>query len=74
MFSYRRLYSKSNTLHINLFFAFILRASMSCIRDILFVDGFGLSKDVKRGTNGGVTFIQEGSVSTRNVNQLIKQS
>ncbi|XP_071154800.1 secretin receptor-like [Mytilus edulis] len=57
----RRLYSKSNTLHINLFFAFILRASMSCIRDILFVDGFGLAKDVKRGSNGGITFIQEGS-------------
>lgn len=56
----RRLHSKSNTLHINLFLAFILRAFMSCLRDSLFVQGVALPQDVKIGPHGEITFITEG--------------
>ncbi|XP_048754612.1 secretin receptor-like isoform X3 [Ostrea edulis] len=42
----RKLSSKSNTLHINLFIAFILRAFMSFLKESLFVDGLGLQKDL----------------------------
>ncbi|OWF40701.1 parathyroid hormone/parathyroid hormone-related peptide receptor-like [Mizuhopecten yessoensis] len=48
----RRLNSKSNTLHINLFLAFIFRAFMSFLKDSLFVEGLGLEKDIIRGEEG----------------------
>lgn len=60
MFFCRRLQSKSNILHINLFMAFILRAFMSCLRDSLFVHGVGLPQDVTIGPHGEVLFIPEG--------------
>ncbi|XP_061185749.1 secretin receptor-like isoform X2 [Saccostrea echinata] len=43
----RKLSSKSNTLHINLFIAFILRAFMSFLKETLFLDGLGLKKDLE---------------------------
>ncbi|CAG5120227.1 unnamed protein product, partial [Candidula unifasciata] len=55
----KRLHSKSNTLHINLFLAFIFRASISFLKDILFVQNLGLAKDVRRGDDGALEFVQD---------------
>ncbi|KAK7476570.1 hypothetical protein BaRGS_00032188, partial [Batillaria attramentaria] len=58
-----RLQSKSNTLHINLFLAFILRAVLASLKDHLFVGGLGLPKDVTfKNVDGRIImdFIQEG--------------
>ncbi|KAJ8313883.1 hypothetical protein KUTeg_008444 [Tegillarca granosa] len=56
----RRLHSKSNTMHINLFLAFIMRALMSFIKESLFIHGLGLQKDIIKEENGDITFIDEG--------------
>lgn len=56
----RKLSSKSNTLHINLFIAFILRSIMSFLKESLFVDGLGLEKDLKN-VNGVYRFREEGT-------------
>ncbi|KAL8585804.1 hypothetical protein ACOMHN_065154 [Nucella lapillus] len=55
----RRLRCKSNTMHINLFVAFILRASMAFLKDRLFVGHLGLPQDVTN-ENGRLEFIQHG--------------
>ncbi|BFZ01462.1 hypothetical protein BsWGS_04501 [Bradybaena similaris] len=55
-----RLKSKSNTLHLNLFLAFILRASFSFAHRILFVNGLGLKKDVEWKSDGTLAFIHYG--------------
>ncbi|CAG5116980.1 unnamed protein product, partial [Candidula unifasciata] len=55
-----RLHCKSITLHINLFLAFILRASISFMKDRLLVNGLGLPQDVKHN-GGGLEFILEGT-------------
>ncbi|CAG5126963.1 unnamed protein product, partial [Candidula unifasciata] len=59
MLYWRHLRSKSTILHINLFIAFILRASVSFMKDRLFVGGLGLPRDVRVGQTG-LDFIQEG--------------
>ncbi|KAK7109593.1 hypothetical protein V1264_013608 [Littorina saxatilis] len=59
MFCCKRLHSKSNTLHINLFLAFILRALISFLKDALFVGNVGLSKDVKMGHDGILEFVHD---------------
>ncbi|CAG5127195.1 unnamed protein product, partial [Candidula unifasciata] len=56
-----RLKSKSNTLHVNLFLAFILRASFSFLYNLLFVNGLGLEKDVERKPDGTVRFLHDGT-------------
>lgn len=56
----RRLHCKSNSLHINLFLAFIFRALASLMKDVLFVDGLALKKDVVRVSSNKVVFRQEG--------------
>ncbi|XP_060563911.1 secretin receptor-like [Ruditapes philippinarum] len=56
----RRLHCKSNSLHINLFIAFILRAVLSLLKDVLFVSGLGLHKDVKQISHDKWEFIEEG--------------
>ncbi|XP_069111226.1 secretin receptor-like isoform X2 [Argopecten irradians] len=56
----RRLNSKSNTLHINLFLAFIFRALMSFLKESLFVEGLGMEKDIIRGDEG-IMFRNDGS-------------
>ncbi|XP_041367034.1 secretin receptor-like [Gigantopelta aegis] len=56
-----RLKSKSNSLHINLFFAFILRASFSFIKGALFVKHVGLSIDIKYASDGSIMFDQAGT-------------
>ncbi|XP_070210736.1 secretin receptor-like [Littorina saxatilis] len=55
----RRLQCKSNTMHINLFLAFIMRASLSFLKDRLFVGHLGLAKDITH-VNGRMEFIEEG--------------
>ena len=60
--NYRKLSSKSNTLHINLFIAFILRSILSFLKESLFVDGLGLEKDLDF-VNGVPRFRQDESVS-----------
>lgn len=61
LFYCRKLSSKSNTLHINLFIAFILRAIMSFLKESLFVDGLGLEKDLKN-VNGVYRFREDVTV------------
>ncbi|KAK6166224.1 hypothetical protein SNE40_022973 [Patella caerulea] len=61
MFCCRRLQSKSNVLHINLFFAFIIRSSVAFLKDLLFVRSLGLAKDVVHLPDGHYEFIQEGT-------------
>ncbi|XP_055876776.1 parathyroid hormone 2 receptor-like isoform X3 [Biomphalaria glabrata] len=55
----KRLHSKSNTLHINLFLTFILRAVISFLKDSLFVSHLGLEKDVLIASDGSIEFIQD---------------
>ena len=62
---FRRLHCKSNSLHLNLFIAFILRASVTFLKSILFVEDVGLNKDVIRKPNGKVVFIKDGMVTHR---------
>lgn len=59
---FRRIHCKSNSLHINLFIAFILRASISFIKECLFVHGLGLKGDVDISVDGAITFNDEGTV------------
>ncbi|KAL4222355.1 hypothetical protein ACF0H5_018394 [Mactra antiquata] len=56
----RRLHCKSNILHINLFLSLILRATVFLTKDVLFVDGLGLAKDVIRLSPEKVVFKNEG--------------
>ncbi|XP_046580490.1 parathyroid hormone/parathyroid hormone-related peptide receptor-like [Haliotis rubra] len=53
----RRMHSKSNTLHVNLFIAFILRASVSFLKDLLF-KGVGLDMDVRLKSDGTYEFLE----------------
>ena len=62
---YRRLHCKSNSLHINLFIAFILRAIISFIKSSLFVEGVGLEKDIYRDGAGDIKFIE--NIPVRNI-------
>ncbi|KAL8585808.1 hypothetical protein ACOMHN_065158 [Nucella lapillus] len=57
----RRLKSKSNTLHVNLFLAFILRAVLSFTKEALFVQHLGLDKDVRTLPDGRLQFIPHGT-------------
>ncbi|CAG5129564.1 unnamed protein product, partial [Candidula unifasciata] len=54
------LKSKSNTLHLNLFLAFILRASFSFAHRILFVNGLGLKMDLEKKSDGTYAFNHQG--------------
>lgn len=60
MIASKRLHCKSNVLHINLFLAFILRASITFLKSLIFVDDLGLEKDIIRHSGGSITFIKEG--------------
>ena len=44
----RKLHCPRNTVHVNLFFSFILRCLMALIRDVLMADSAGLRDDTVR--------------------------
>ncbi|XP_053374704.1 secretin receptor-like [Mercenaria mercenaria] len=60
MIASKRLRCKSNVLHINLFLAFIIRASVSFFKTLIFVDDVGLEKDIIRNPGGTIEFRPEG--------------
>ena len=62
LLSCRRLHCKSNSLHINLFMAFICRAVISFVKESVFVQGVGLEKDVLTLPDGVVEFNPDGTV------------
>ncbi|KAL3832394.1 hypothetical protein ACJMK2_024041, partial [Sinanodonta woodiana] len=59
MLYFRKLHCPRNTVHVNMFFSFILRAVISLVKDLLMVEGLGFASDVE-SANNTVTFITEG--------------
>ena len=59
----RRLHCPRNIVHMNLFLSLILRAFISLLRELLFVNGVGFQKDVMKDDYGSLIFIEEGPVS-----------
>ncbi|KAK3109057.1 hypothetical protein FSP39_022000 [Pinctada imbricata] len=60
MIYFKRLHCPRNTVHLNLFIAFILRATLSTLKENLLVHGLGLPSDVERTPIGTVIFIEKG--------------
>ncbi|KAB0792379.1 hypothetical protein PPYR_14338 [Photinus pyralis] len=58
MFSIKRLHCPRNNLHMNLFASFIFRAFLSLLKDIIFVQGVGLSTNFKE-KNGEALFLED---------------
>ena len=63
-FCYRKLRCPRNILHLHLFMSFIMRALLTLLRDILFVKGVGLAKDVELDEGGLVEFKPDRNVSS----------
>ncbi|PVD30647.1 hypothetical protein C0Q70_09920 [Pomacea canaliculata] len=61
MIYFRRLHCPRNTVHLNLFSAFLLRAVLSFLRDNLLVAHLGLPDDVMETVPGAVVFRDDGS-------------
>ncbi|XP_036370402.1 parathyroid hormone 2 receptor-like [Octopus sinensis] len=61
MLYFRRLHCSRNTLHINMFMSFILRAAVCLIKEQLLVDGFGLPEDLQTHSNGQFYFRDDSS-------------
>ncbi|XP_070212246.1 secretin receptor-like [Littorina saxatilis] len=61
MIYFRRLHCPRNTVHLNLFVAFVLRATLSFLRDNLLVNHLGLPSDVMETETGDVIFKENGS-------------
>ncbi|CAC5389829.1 PTHR1 [Mytilus coruscus] len=60
MLTFRRLRCPRNIIHIHLFISFILRASISFMKENLLVNGTGFPSDI-REINGNLEFITEGT-------------
>ncbi|KAK4872460.1 hypothetical protein RN001_014489 [Aquatica leii] len=58
MFTIKKLHCPRNNLHMNLFASFIFRAFLSLLKDIIFIKGVGLSRDLKY-KNGETFFFQD---------------
>lgn len=63
----RKLRCPRNTLHINLFVQFILRAIVNFLRDWLIEYGIGLPRDIKVADDGDVIFRHDMSVNVAQV-------
>ncbi|XP_035706247.1 parathyroid hormone/parathyroid hormone-related peptide receptor isoform X2 [Folsomia candida] len=50
LISIKKLRCPRNTLHVNLFLSFMLRAFMALLKDSLFIDGIGLPQSIVDGT------------------------
>ncbi|XP_023026344.1 parathyroid hormone/parathyroid hormone-related peptide receptor [Leptinotarsa decemlineata] len=55
-FTIKRLRCSRNTLHINLFFSFIMRSFMSIMKDVFFVKGTALACDTVFDKGGNASF------------------
>ena len=69
----RRLHCPRNTIHINMFVSFILRATISFVKENALVASVGFSFDVEYKSNGEVVFLDNGSVSQSRINVCIKR-
>ncbi|XP_055886686.1 secretin receptor-like isoform X3 [Biomphalaria glabrata] len=61
MISLKKLRCPRNTIHLNLFFSFILRASFSFMKENLLVEGLGFPDDIIQDSNGVNIFKNESS-------------
>lgn len=60
----RKLRCPRNTIHINLFISFMLRAALSLLRNTVLVRHFALPSDISYTEDGSLFFLQEGTVMT----------
>ncbi|KAL8623392.1 hypothetical protein ACOMHN_060262 [Nucella lapillus] len=61
MIYFRRLHCPRNTVHVNLFVAYMLRAALSFLRDNLLVHHLGLPTDVIETAPGVIVFNDNGT-------------
>lgn len=65
----RKLHCPRNTVHVNMFVSFILRAIISFLKDMLLVQGLGFSFDVVQTLTDTVLFTERGTVSVNIYNK-----
>ena len=58
----RKLHCPRNTVHVNLFISFVLRAVMALSRDWLMADNVGLQDDIVQYSDDGAYFTTSTSV------------